>query len=211
MWKRETRTWTWHLGPNSRSFQKQYLYVLETEILWQLMRKWKPTRRRLAPYKHFCKSLNSNFLFPCLKISCKINCTNKPLKRLFFTMCHSVSFDASLNTKVKWNVAKGKVREMKMKKWREVLWKCKKKKRKHFSFDVAAMKKHRKCFSSFSFCHDRDFFSSDSVSVLELQEIYLDIRWEREIGTHWKSSWKFKWKTLKIFYAEGWKKKRQGK
>lgn len=72
----------------------------------------------------------------------------------------------------------------KWEKWRSDEKSCenaKRRREKLFSFDVAAWKKHRKCFSSFSFCHDRDFFWFASASVLELQEIYLDIRWEREL------------------------------
>lgn len=120
-------------------------------------------------------------------------------------MCHSVSFDASLNTKVKWNVAKGKVREMK--KWREVLWKCKKKKRKTFFLWCCSMKKTQKMFF-FVFVLSRSWFLLVCFcECFRIEGNLFGYPMGAGIGTHWKSSWKFKWKTLKIFYALGWEKK----
>lgn len=116
---------------------------------------WQASR---DPFSHvtgkFCHSflfVFSDFIFNLLKFHAKLIALINPwsdfFRTLIFTMCNIFSFEASLSTKAKWNVAKERVRKM----WRSDEQSCenvekKSEKKSLFPFDVAAEKTQKSLF-----------------------------------------------------------------
>lgn len=142
---------------------------------------WQASR---DPFSHvtgkFCHSflfVFSDFIFNLLKFHAKLIALINPwsdfFRTLIFTMCNIFSFEASLSTKAKWNVAKERVRKM----WRSDEQSCenvekKSEKKSLFSLWCCSGKNTEKSFLlhflsvTFSSC-----YTIRVVSVLELQGI----------------------------------------